>query len=155
MEKLNLDKKSLRNFGVTMSVVFFIIWSIIFIKQGRSAFTPLHPESPTFQNGVEWRGVMGFVFAPISAFFLSMAFLLPKSLRPIYIFWMKLAFVLSWINTRIILFAIFYLIFTPIGLCMRLFGADLLGKKIEKTKLSYWNKKDNALFNLTDYQRQF
>ncbi|MFZ2356296.1 MAG: SxtJ family membrane protein [Candidatus Omnitrophota bacterium] len=133
MEKLNLDKKSLKNFGITMCIAFFIISGIIFIKQGRAAST----------------------FGIISLFFLLFGILRPNLLKPIYIFWMKLALVLSWVNTRIILFIIFYLIFAPIGLCMRLFGADLLSKKIEKTKLSYWNKKDNTLFNVADYQRQF
>lgn len=116
-----------------MCIALFIISGIIFFKQGRAA------------------GRLGI----ISLFFLLFGIFRPNLLQPIYIFWMKLAFVLSWINTRIILFIIFYLIFVPISLCMRLFGADLLNIKIEKTKLSYWNKKDNALFNLTDYQRQF
>ena len=98
MEKLNLDKKSLKSFGITMCIAFFIISGIIFIKKGQITFT----------------------FAAISALFLLVAFLRPGFLKPIYIFWMKLALVLSWINTRIILFVIFYLIFTPIGLCMRL-----------------------------------
>lgn len=133
MEKLNLDKKSLKNFGITMCIALLVISGIIFLKQGRVA-VPLEI---------------------VSLVFLLVAIFRPYLLKPIYIFWMKLALVLSWINTRIILFVIFYLIFTPIGLCMRLFGADLLSKKIEKTKLSYWNKKDNSTFNVGDYQRQF
>ena len=34
-------------------------------------------------------------------------------LRPIYVGWMKFAFVLGWINTRLILGLFFYLILTP------------------------------------------
>ena len=51
---------------------------------------------------------------------------------------------LGWINTRLILFIIFYLVFTPIGLVMRLFGVDLLDKKIDKNKNSYWRRKEKV-----------
>lgn len=35
---------------------------------------------------------------------------------------------------------LFFVIITPVGLIMRLFGADLLQKKIETGKKSYWTK---------------
>ena len=79
----------------------------------------------------------------------------PVSLKPVYIFWMRLAFILAWINTRLILSILFYLIFTPIGIGMRLFGGDLLDKKIDKNKESYWIKKEKAAFKQSDYERQF
>jgi uncharacterized protein involved in cysteine biosynthesis len=68
---------------------------------------------------------------------------------------MKLAFVLAWINTRLILWIIFYLVFTPIGLVMRLLGVDLLARKIEKNKDTYWIKKEKSGFEPKDYARQF
>jgi hypothetical protein len=91
----------------------------------------------------------------ISGLFFILAFIAPGLLKPIYIFWMRLAFVLSWINTRLILSIIFYLIFTPVGLGMRLFGVDLLDRKIEKNKDSYWINKEKKEFNARDYERQF
>ena len=133
MEKLNLDKKSLRKFGITMAIALLIITFIIFI---RHKYSPM----PTFI---------------ISAIFFISAFTIPALLRPIYVIWMKFAFILSWINTRLILFIIFYLIFTPIGLGMRLFGVDLLDKGIDKGKNSYWKKKEKRDFNPLDYERQF
>jgi hypothetical protein len=72
----------------------------------------------------------------------------------VYIFWMRLAFILGWINTRIILFIIFYLIFTPIGIVLRIFGIDLLDRKIERDKESYWKKIEKKDMH-SDYQRQF
>ena len=62
---------------------------------------------------------------------------------------------MAWINTRLILFIVFYLIFTPLGLVMRLFGADLLERKIDKRKDSYWLKKEKKAFVSSDYDRQF
>jgi len=76
----------------------------------------------------------------------------PLWLRSVYAAWMKFAFLLAWVNTRLILVIIFYLVFTPLGLLMRLCGADPLERKINKKAGSYWKKR-----GLTEpsYERQF
>lgn len=76
-------------------------------------------------------------------------------LRLLYKSWMGLAAILAWVNTRLILLVIFYLVFTPLGLGLKLFGFDLLDRKIEKQKKSYWKKKSFTDFNPSDYERQF
>jgi membrane-associated phospholipid phosphatase len=63
-------------------------------------------------------------------------------LRPLYIGWMMFAFVLGWINTRIILGIFFYLILTPIGLVLRLTGKDLLDERMDREASTYWKKRD-------------
>ncbi len=133
MEKLSLDKKSLRKFGITMGIAFFVISGFIFAA---------HRQNTMF-------------FVLISLVFFVLAFLLPAVLKPVYIFWMKLAFVLAWINTRIILFFVFYLIFTPTGLIMKLFRNKLLEERIDKDTGSYWQEKEEKKFNPLDYHRQF
>jgi len=47
------------------------------------------------------------------------ALLYPLALRPVYRGWMFFAEILGWINTRIILGVVFYLVFLPLGLAMR------------------------------------
>jgi hypothetical protein len=133
MEKLNLDKNNLRKFGIIMAAAFLLITIFILVRHKHSIL-------PT---------------VIISLAFLVLANIAPILLKPIYIFWMRLAFILSWINTHIVLLIIFYLIFTPIGLGMKLFGIDSLDRKIEKDKKSYWKKKISNKFNPTDYERQF
>ncbi len=133
MEKLNLSKDSLKKFGITMSACFAIITLLVALK---------HKHNP-----------LPFCF--VSSLFILMAFVAPKALRLIYISWMKVGFVLGWINSRIILTVIFYLICTPIGLVMRLFGKDLLSLKTEKSAKTYWLKKDSRHFNPQGYERQF
>ncbi len=46
------------------------------------------------------------------------ALLIPKSLGPVYRLWMVLGHALGWVNTRIILGAIFFGLITPMGLVM-------------------------------------
>lgn len=118
---------------MTMGVVFLLIALFIFIRQGGLGLYP----------------------AIISLSFFILAFTNPNLLKVIYIPWMKLAFILSWVNTRLILFIIYYLIFAPIGLGMRLFGVDLLNRKIDKGRDSYWIKKEKRAFSSLDYERQF
>jgi hypothetical protein len=45
--------------------------------------------------------------------------------------------VLGWINTRIILGVLFYLLFTPIGLCMHLRGKDPMRRALSPEAESY------------------
>jgi hypothetical protein len=61
----------------------------------------------------------------------------PASLKPVYLGWMKFGNVMNWINTRLILGVMFYGIFLPIGLCMRLFGKDPMQRKLDETMPSY------------------
>jgi len=133
MDKLNLDKKSLRKFGLTMAIAFLLITFFILFRHKYSIM-------PTLL---------------LSAIFFVLSFVAPVLLEPVYTIWMRLALVLSWINTRLILLIMFYLIFTPIGLGMRLFGVDLLDRKIDKSKNSYWKKKEKREPSISNYERQF
>lgn len=96
----------------------------------------------------------GPVFLIAAAFF-APALLIPLALKPVYIAWMRLALVLGWINTRLILLVMFYLILTPVAAIMRLFKNDPLERKIEKGRDSYWIKKEKKDFSRLDYERQF
>ncbi|MFA5410478.1 MAG: SxtJ family membrane protein [Candidatus Omnitrophota bacterium] len=133
MEKINLNKETLRKFGIIMGIAFLVIALIILFRDQHNPVS---------------------VYITSLIFFIS-AVAMPGLLKPIYIAWMKLAFILGWLNTRLILVIIFYLIFIPIGLMIKLFRMDLLDRKIEKGKDSYWKKKEAKDFNRLDYERLF
>ena len=73
----------------------------------------------------------------IAATMVSLSLLRPKLLIYVYRPWLKFGAVAGWINTRIILFAMFYGLITPIALLMRLFGSDPLRKRLEPDSDSY------------------
>lgn len=52
------------------------------------------------------------------------AFFAPSLLGPVHRAWMAVGAVLGWINTRILLAAMFYVIVLPVGFAMRLAGRD-------------------------------
>lgn len=93
-------------------------------------------------------------FASSALFFMtSIGF--PICLKPIHWILMRISFAIGWVNTKILLFLIFYLIVTPIGLVMRIFGKDLLNQRIERNKSSYWIKREGVPFDESHYERLF
>jgi hypothetical protein len=78
----------------------------------------------------------------------------PRSIRPVFIGWMKVAFPIGWVVSRIVLAAIFYAIITPIALVLRITGRDVLGLKRGTGRTTYWQPK--AIVNdKSRYLRQF
>lgn len=132
MEKPGLDKSALRKFGVTMASVFLVISILFFFRHKYNAAV----------NSLA-----------VSCVFIFMGLISPVLLRPVYIAWMRFAFILGWINTRVILVVLFYLVFTPIGLLMRLFRVDLLERKNKAD--SYWKKKEKTDSGPLGYERRF
>jgi hypothetical protein len=61
-----------------------------------------------------------------------------KILKTVLEYWKKLGEVLAWINTRIILTAIFFLVITPIGWWLRITRKDWLSLKRDQRANSYW-----------------
>ena len=72
---------------------------------------------------------------------LGITLAVPRILSYIYRAWMLVAEGISWVLLRIILGVFFYLVLSPAGLLMRVFGRDILDEKIDRETLSYWKKK--------------
>ena len=69
--------------------------------------------------------------------FAGTGLLLPGLLRPVYYLWMKLGHALGWINTRIILGLVFFVMFAPVALMLRIFGKDPLQRRLDDEAGSY------------------
>jgi hypothetical protein len=54
-----------------------------------------------------------------------------------------------------LLIIIFYLVFAPVGLVLRLIKKDLLNRKIEAERDSYWIKKEHIEFDKSRYEKQY
>ena len=57
-----------------------------------------------------------------------LALLAPTALTPFYRGWMRFGQIAGFINTRIIMFVLYYALFVPTGLVMKLFGRDALAR---------------------------
>ncbi len=95
------------------------------------------------------------VFWVLSAIFLTSGLLFPFVLRPVYRGWLKFAAALAWFNTRLIMGLIFYLIFSPIGLILRLLRVDLIKQRWDSEAKSYWIKRPDDPFDPSRYEKQY
>jgi hypothetical protein len=68
---------------------------------------------------------------------MALALAWPQSLTQVYRLWMVVGEILGWINTRLILGALFYLLFTPLGLYMRFRGKDPMRRALSPEAESY------------------
>ena len=68
---------------------------------------------------------------------------------------MTFAVILGWFMTRVILSLLFYVIITPIGVVLRIFGKDFLEIKKQSVQGSYWNQRDSNLEKNQNYEKQF
>ncbi|MGD8874892.1 MAG: SxtJ family membrane protein, partial [Gammaproteobacteria bacterium] len=82
------------------------------------------------EGGARWPWIGAAVFA-------GTGLILPQALRPIYLLWMKIGHALGWINTRIILGLVFFVMFAPIALVLRIFGKDPMHRKLDDDAGSY------------------
>jgi saxitoxin biosynthesis operon SxtJ-like protein len=65
------------------------------------------------------------------------AIVLPSALRPVHRVWMVLGEVLGWVNSRIILSVVYYLVIVPLGTARRLFGSDPMRRNFEPDADTY------------------
>ena len=120
--KSKIKTSSNRNFGF----VFFIVFLIL-------GFWPI-------TNGEEIR----IWLVAISLIFLILGIMKSKLLTPLNQLWFKFGMILGAIVAPIIMGAVFFLVVTPIGIVMRLMGKDLLNKKHDKKKETYWIKRKTS-----------
>ena len=125
--KNNISDKKLKEFGIVIGLGFpLLIGFLIPIIYGEPYRL--------------WTLFIGFPF-------LFLAFLKSNILFYPYKIWMKLGLILGWINSRIILGIIFFLVLVPISLLMKIFGHDPLRIKRKNNK-SYRENKKNHMINL-------
>jgi hypothetical protein len=113
-----LDKLGLRKFGLTTGAIIVVLFVFFFPWVFDMAAMPMWP----------WI-VAGILWVP--------ALLMPSLLRPVYATWMKIGHAIGWVNTRIILGVLFYVLVLPMGLIMRLFGKDPMAREMNKSISSY------------------
>ena len=116
LNKSKIKMSSNRNFGL----VFFIVFSII-------SFFPLLNEGSLRI----WSLIIAIIFLILGLFNSNL-------LKPLNILWFKFGLLLGSIVAPIVMGAIFFLVITPTGFIMKMLGKDLLNKKYDVKKKSYW-----------------
>ena len=68
-----------------------------------------------------------------------------KLLTPLNQLWFKFGIILGAIVAPIVMGVVFFLVVTPTGVVMRIMGKDLLRKRYDKKKETYWIKRDKPV----------
>lgn len=74
----------------------------------------------------------------VSAVFLLLVFIAPKTLSLPNRLWFKFGMILGSIIAPIVMALVYFITVLPTGLIMRLLGKDLLKQKLDKNAKSYW-----------------
>ncbi len=130
--ELDASPKALRTFGWQVGVVFLLIGGFL-----------------------AWRwdevGTLVRTLSGLGGALLVLGFVAPTFLRPVYKVWMGLALVLGFVMSHVLLAVVFFGLVTPIGLVMRLFGHDPLGRRVAPPGGTYW--KDREAYDVHDRER--
>lgn len=86
---------------------------------------------------------------------LSLAgFFYPPLMRWVWIAVMLVTFPIGWVISHVLMAAIFYLLFTPVGFIMRIAGYDPMHRRFEPNASSYWVERRQTE-DTSRYFRQF
>ncbi|MBF0523323.1 MAG: hypothetical protein HQL24_09750 [Candidatus Omnitrophica bacterium] len=132
---MNKERKNLLVFGYGLAVILTFIAVRLWMKHGLSL------------NKVVLLGA--------AAVFCLLTSINVELIKPVYTNWMKVAHVIGNVVTGLMLTIIFYLVFTPVGIFMKLTGKDPLQEKIDKQAETYWKKKTVGSENPDRYKQQF
>ena len=106
-----LTIKELREFGLFTGAIIAVLFGLILpLFHGHSL--PIIP----------W---------VIAIILVGLAIFLPKSLDPIYRFWMKIGLYVGWLESRIVLSIVFFIILTPMAFIMKLFSRDTMARNFD------------------------
>jgi hypothetical protein len=111
------NDKELRNFGLLTGALFAALFGL----------------------GLPY--IKGYSF-PVWPWALASALWLPALLQPRFLkypffVWRRLGLALGWINSKVILSLIFFLVISPIGIVARLLGHDPISRNYEPEATSY------------------
>lgn len=82
-----------------------------------------------------------------AAVFVALALLVPRSLQPLYWAWMRIGAAIGWVNTRIILALVFYVMLFPMGVMMRLLAKDPMARSLDSKAPSYRVRSEKTPLN--------
>ena len=102
-----------------------------------------------------WTGQLSWWMLGLAVVFLAASLLLPAWLQPVRLAWMKLAAVLGFINSRLLLTIVFGLIITPIGLLLRALGRRPFATASDAAMKTYWRARRPEEFVRERMERQF
>lgn len=121
--RLDTSRHALRKFGVVVGGVFLGIAAFLAWRNGWVLTT------------------VGTVLAAVGTPLVLLGLVAPGLLRRVHRVWMTFALVLGFVMTKVILTAVYFLVFTPIALVLRLLGKRLIDPGPDAEMATYWKRR--------------
>lgn len=128
------EKDPARDFGLGLSLLLSLLAGLAFFRGREGLVRPL---------------------LLAGALVCGLAVLWPAPLKPLQRAAFYLAQALGWINTRILLGIVFYLVFTPTAGLLRLLGKDLMDRTWRPERSSYWQDRSEEDYDPAQDEKQF
>ena len=128
------NRKEYRKFGITVGIAFLLLSALFWWKDLDKAHV---------------------VTGTLGAVLLLGGLIAPGLLKWPFRAWMKFAVVMNWFTTRLILILTFYIGIASIGLLLRLLGKRPLAVGFDKSKESYWIKREKKEYDPTRSEKHF
>ena len=129
----NPSRRQLNVFGLIWLVFFGVVGGIVLASGG------------TVWTAVLWGLAMGVP---------AIGWIWPRFMRLIYVGMAYAAFPIGFIVSYLVLTLLYYLVITPTGLLMRLFGHDPMNRRFDPNAESYWSPREQRE-GLNGYFKQF
>jgi hypothetical protein len=141
-----LDRKGLRDFGVVTGLIIIGLFGLFFpwmlseiTLMGDYDFWGVFDPAVTV---VRWPFILGGIL-------IIWGLIAPMSLKSVHRNWMKVGLVISSVMTPVIMSIVFFVVFAPVGLVMKILGKDSMARKLDANADTYRViSKDNPIKNL-------
>ena len=105
---------------------------------------------------IVWKGGQYWFFAlGAAALFLLAALSFPQALHPLNVVWMRLGYLLNRVVSPIVMGVIFFGLLTPLATLMRLRRRDVLHRKFDAARKSYWIDRNPPGPDGSSFPRQY
>ena len=116
-------------------IIFLLIWAWIF------TIVSIYPLISGDSIRI-WALVMTVLFVFVSI-------VNPFLLERFYNVWIKVGESIGGVVSKIIMFVLYFAVFTPVSMFLKLLGKDLLDKKLDKDVASYWIERETQPQSMT------
>jgi len=133
LKNISSTPREVRKFGLTMALALLLLAAILWWKE---------------------RHVFAYILALALLLGLS-GTLVPTWLQPLQRIWMTLAVLMGFVMNRVILALLFFGMFTPVALFLKVFRKDLLHQRWDKKAESYWVKRASRRYQPASSEKMY
>jgi hypothetical protein len=131
----NPSASKLRLFGGLWLPLFLLVVAFLLDRRGHAA-------------------ALTWTLAAVAALSAAIGWMRPAWMRPVFVSMSIVFYPVGLVVSHVVLALVYFLIFTPLALCMRLAGRDELRLQIDRDAPTYWSERDQET-DPARYLRQF